>query len=74
MKYDLKPCPFCGGKAVLEKAHRAFINGETTRVTFIRCDECNARSGRVRLSDYGCTSTSSAAISTVIAAWNRRTI
>ena len=70
--YKILPCPFCGGKAVLEKSHRAFINAKTTRVAFVRCVECNARSGRVNLADYGCTSTSRDANLKAIAAWNRR--
>ena len=69
---ELLNCPFCGGRAALEKAHRAFVNGETTRVAFVRCSECNARSGRVKLSDYGRTSTSGEAQAKAIAAWNRR--
>lgn len=72
--YNLKPCPFCGGRAYLETSHRAFVNSETTRVAFVRCTVCNARSGRERLEDYGCTSKSKEANEKVIAAWNRRVI
>ena len=71
-KYNLLPCPFCGGRAVLERSHRAFVNGETTRVAFVRCSQCNARSGRTKLSDFGSTSHSSLAEQTVIDNWNRR--
>ena len=71
---QLKNCPFCGGKAYLEARHRAFINGETTRVAFVRCTVCNARSGREKLEDYGCTSSSGEANEKVIAAWNRRVV
>ena len=66
-------CPFCGGRGVLEKAHRAFIDGQTTRVAFVRCVVCHARSGRYKLSDYGCSATSSEANMAAINAWNRRT-
>lgn len=71
-KVELKPCPFCGGKAYIESSHRAFINAKSTKVAFIRCRECNARSGRFELSDYGCTSHSSEACNKAIEAWNRR--
>ena len=69
---QLRRCPFCGGKAYLETGHRAFIGGITTRVAFVRCRDCNARSGREELRDYGCTSHSGEANAKVIAAWNRR--
>ena len=72
MKFEILSCPFCGGRAVLEKAHRAFVGGETTRVAFVRCTACNARGGRVKLADYGCTSTSHEACAKAVAAWNRR--
>ena len=70
--YYIKPCPFCGGKPRLERSHRAFIGGETTRVAFVRCTVCEARSGRQKLSDFGHTSSSTEADQAVIAAWNRR--
>jgi len=71
--YDLKPCPFCGGKAILERSHRAFIKAQTTRVAFVRCKECNARSGRFNLEDYGKTSRSQEAEQAAVDAWNKRT-
>ncbi|MBR3020437.1 MAG: Lar family restriction alleviation protein [Clostridia bacterium] len=71
-KYGLLPCPFCGGLAYLEKSHRAFIGGKTCLVTFVRCVECNARSGREKISDYGKTSRSMEASNKVIEKWNRR--
>lgn len=39
---ELKPCPFCGGKAVLHEAYK------TERVecrAYIRCDNCGAHVG-----------------------------
>lgn len=68
----LKPCPFCGGKATIEKNHRAFIDGVTTKVAFARCKKCNARTGRFKLEDYSCSSHSSVAIKNAIEAWNKR--
>jgi len=72
MKEMLKPCPFCGGEAYLEKSHRAFINGKTTKVTFVRCLKCNARSSRENIADYGHSSCSTEAELKVISMWNRR--
>ena len=72
MQYELKPCPHCGGKAYLERSHRAFINAQTTRVAFVRCTECSARSGRFLLRDYGHTSSSLEAEEAAVRAWNLR--
>ena len=72
MPNELKPCPFCGGRAHLEKSHRAFINAKTTRVAFVRCTKCNARTERINLADFGCTSHSYDANLKAINAWNRR--
>jgi len=72
VREKLLSCPFCGGKAYLETSHRAFINGETTKVAYVRCTECNARSGRFELKDFGKTSQSSEANALAIKAWNRR--
>lgn len=72
MHYYLKPCPYCGGAAVLEKKHRAFIEAKTTRVAFVRCSVCNARSGRYKLEDYGSPNHSTEAERKAVEAWNRR--
>lgn len=68
----IKNCPFCGGKPYLERSHRAFIKAQTTRVAFVKCTECNARSGRVELSKYGNTSHSAKAEEEAIKLWNNR--
>ena len=69
---DLKPCPFCGGEAYLEKSHRAFIAGATSKVSFVRCKKCNARSGRFEISSFGHSSYSARSEQKAIEAWNRR--
>ena len=65
-------CPFCGGEAHLERNQRAFIGGQTTRVAFVRCTACEARSGRFELRTYGCSNSSAEARSAAVSAWNRR--
>ena len=74
MRYraELKNCPFCGGESILEYNHRAFIKSQTTKVAFVRCKVCNARSGRVELRDFGCSSHSTEASQKAVAAWNKR--
>lgn len=69
----LKPCPFCGGKAYLETNHRAFIKAQTTKVAYVRCLNCNARTQRIELAKYGKTSHSIEADNEAVQAWNRRT-
>lgn len=71
---DLLPCPFCGGVAHLETCHRAFINGQTTRVALVRCVQCYARTKRFPLADYGCTSHSGEANAAAVEAWNTRAV
>ena len=70
--YELKKCPFCGGEATIEKCHRAFIKGVSTRVAFVHCKKCNARTGRFKLEDYNCTSHSSVAVQKAVESWNER--
>ena len=69
---ELKPCPFCGGKPYLETSHRAFIKAKTTKVAFVRCRSCEARTGRFELSAFGRSSFSEEANRRAIDAWNRR--
>ena len=69
---QLKPCPFCGGKAYLEKASRGFDKGESCRITYVRCLECNARSPRFALKNFGSTSHNSEACRYATQAWNKR--
>ena len=57
----------------LEESQRGFVNGESTRVCFVRCRDCNARSPRVDIKEFGRTSHSAEAIKIVVDAWNRRT-
>lgn len=69
---ELKPCPFCGGEAYLERSHRAFIDGKSTKVALVRCKKCNARTERFCLKNFGRTSHSVEAEILAIEAWNRR--
>lgn len=69
---ELKSCPFCDGEPYLEKSHRAFVEGVTSRVAFVRCKKCNARTGRVETSMFKCSSYSTKANQLAIEAWNRR--
>lgn len=58
---ELKPCPFCGGKAVV------FVN-DGVRVL---CVKCNAQTRS--LVDNVALIDSTSAVESVVAAWNRRT-
>lgn len=69
---QLKTCPFCGGKPYIEESQRGYIGGESTKVCFIRCSVCNARSERVDVRSYGHTTRSKEAVEDVAARWNAR--
>lgn len=77
---ELKPCPFCGGKAVVGvRSYGTYNTNESSLIGFeIRCEECNAaRDGTygeiyVRLLDTGELDAYKDDRETAIAAWNRR--
>ena len=69
----VKSCPFCGGKPQLETHQRGFVNGKPTKVCYVRCTFCNARSLRVDLEAYKKKNRSAEAIRDVVEAWNERT-
>ena len=56
--FELKPCPFCGGKA------RLFVNGGVRVI----CSKCYA-STRIMSDEI---EYDSSAVETVVEAWNRR--
>ena len=57
--YELKPCPFCGGKAHLDH------EGIPLR-SFVSCIECHASTARIASAAYHCSD------DLVIEAWNKR--
>ena len=69
---ELLPCPFCGGEPFLETNSRAYVNGSSERVSYVRCKKCNARTGKVPLSKYGHTQSSKEAVDEAISRWNTR--
>ena len=61
MNKELKPCPFCGGEAVLRTS--VFFKHDA----YVRCKKCGAKS-----MSYPSASAEDARLRT-IEAWNRRT-
>ena len=43
---DLKPCPFCGGKAEFARK-QVKTKGHWCDAVYVRCTNCDARSNRV---------------------------
>ena len=50
MTYNLKACPFCGGRPYIESNSRGFVKGISCRVAYVRCTECNTRTARFPVS------------------------
>ena len=65
MKFDLKPCPFCGGKA---KLHTGVSSGLPKPIAWVKCQSCN--SGTPTFID---SLTDGKNILEVIDMWNKRT-
>ena len=67
MYHNLKACPFCGGRPYIESRIRGFVNGESARVAYVRCTDCNARTDRIPIS-IG----QAKAVDAVVNKWNAR--
>lgn len=48
--YNLKACPFCGGRPYIEAHTRCFVNGESTKAAYVRCTECECRTEKFPVS------------------------
>ena len=78
LRKSMEHCPHCNGRPYLETSSRAWEKDEKTekehsfRVSFVRCMNCGARGGMVKVSDYGKTSRSIEAEKKAVELWNRR--
>ena len=59
MNKELKPCPFCGGKAQLD--HDGLAD-----YSYVRCMECHARTREITVASYHCSDDKA------IELWNHR--
>lgn len=50
MFHNLKACPFCGGRPFIESRSRGFLKGQETRVAYVRCSDCEARTSKIPVS------------------------
>lgn len=70
MPTELKPCPFCGGHAILCKEHEVDIYADI-ETALVKCDCCGANTGAYFTNGvYGTTTT----VQDAINAWNRRSL
>lgn len=69
MPTELKPCPFCGGHAILCKEHETHELGYEIKTAFVKCDCCGANTGAYYTNGVYDTTTT---VQDVINAWNRR--
>ena len=61
MNEKLKPCPFCGGEAMVANATREYLSGKTEERFAINCISCGANGGDKKTKEEA------------IEIWNRRT-
>lgn len=66
---DMKPCPFCGGEAILERKSRTVVHGATRRNTYVRCTQCDSRGRRFLYFEFD---PKKQAENEAVNAWNRR--
>ena len=71
IKENLKPCPFCGGRAYTERAEKAKLGNRRMKVIYVRCSNCFARTGRMAYMDDEVDSRLKAK-NDAIRAWNVR--
>lgn len=69
MPTELKPCPFCGGHAILCKEHETHELGYEIKTALVKCDCCGANTGAYYVNGVYDTTTT---VQDVINAWNRR--
>ena len=69
MPTELKPCPFCGGEAVLVRENKS-NEGHLYDLAAIKCRSCACNSGTYLIDIRANTET---AIQRLINAWNKRT-
>lgn len=67
---ELKPCPFCGGKAVFYKGQMK-IKGEAMNGLIVKCTKCEGRTRREILDPSVLSSNKK--YEEVAKLWNRRT-
>ena len=68
MTEELKPCPFCGGKAILKKGFSK-TQGKFTNQRLIQCSECGCRTVLFKLLPFQAWKDNEQAC---INAWNKR--
>ena len=66
---DLKSCPFCGGKATLDKVHERYGGDGSYCNWIIYCNSCGAQIIKPADTFYG---RKSYKIEEIIEAWNKR--
>lgn len=75
----LKPCPFCGGEAVLTQLTAVYNSGRGSLTTdfYVNCTECEVRTtqyeSEVYISASGDVVVDADGAQTAVEAWNRRT-
>ena len=49
---QLKPCPFCGGKARIELRSKTFLQKRQVKCSYVKCTQCHVHSGKIELAKF----------------------
>lgn len=70
---EMKPCPFCGGKAVLRVGGGDYPGGDEIKQAMVYCTKCGATGQGVQVWLRGQHNSAWVCVVAAVNAWNRRT-
>ncbi len=75
---DLKPCPFCGGEAMIRKRDEGWKHGHITDSFAVKCTKCGASlppfESDIWIDRHGSVHTDTNGYEDALKAWNGREV